>query len=80
MRLIDGTDVKEPGLSGSLWRMHYSIGVGRIPGDVEKVRGGFLPPKLKSSEELEKQTKGNHLKWKMKPALLQGKHKSRKRR
>jgi hypothetical protein len=27
MRLIDGTDVKEPGPSGSLWRMHYSIAV-----------------------------------------------------
>jgi hypothetical protein len=25
MRLIDGTDVKEPGPSGSLWRMHYSV-------------------------------------------------------
>jgi hypothetical protein len=34
--------------------------LGRIPADVEKVRGGFLPPQLKSSEELEKQTKGNH--------------------
>ena len=25
MRLIDGTDVKEPGLTGHLWRLHYSI-------------------------------------------------------
>jgi hypothetical protein len=46
---------------------------GRIPADVEKVRGGFLPPQLKSSEELEKQTKGNHPEWKMKQALSLGK-------
>lgn len=27
MRLIDGTDVKEPGKTGSLWRMHYSLSI-----------------------------------------------------
>jgi len=37
IRLFDGTDVKEPGKTGSLWRVHYSVRVPSLRCDFFKI-------------------------------------------
>jgi DDE family transposase len=37
VRLVDGTDVKEPGKTGSLWRIHYSVRVPSLQCDFFKI-------------------------------------------
>jgi len=39
VRLLDATDVKEPGKTGSLWRIHYSIRIPSLGCDFFKVTG-----------------------------------------
>jgi hypothetical protein len=37
MRLVDGTNVKEPGKTGSLWRIHYSLKLSNLECDYFKL-------------------------------------------
>jgi hypothetical protein len=37
VRLVDGTEVKEPGKTGSLWRIHYSVRVPSLKCDFFKI-------------------------------------------
>lgn len=39
VRLVDGTEVKEPGKTGSLWRVHYSVRVPSLRCDFFKITG-----------------------------------------
>lgn len=39
MRLVDGTNVKEPGKTGSLWRIHYSLVLPDLECDYFKLTG-----------------------------------------
>ena len=39
VRAVDATTVKEPGPSGSLWRLHYSVGLPSLACDFFKLTG-----------------------------------------
>jgi hypothetical protein len=39
MRLVDGTSVKEPGKTGSLWKIHYSLVLPNLECDYFKITG-----------------------------------------
>ncbi len=39
VRIIDGTNIQEPGSKGSSWRMHYSIGLPSLHCDEVKITG-----------------------------------------
>ena len=39
VRAVDATTVKEPGPSGSLWRLHYSVGLPSLTCDFFKLTG-----------------------------------------